>query len=202
VVNPSQAALEIVERTLAAPPTLGAGRLLCIDGPAGSGKTTLANEVLASVPGSVEVALVHMDDIYPGWGGLAPGVEHVSQLLVAPLAAGLPGRYRRYDWHAGQEAEWHDVAPVDLLVIEGVGAGALDYDALITTLVWVNAPRDIRIDRGLARDAALVGLDQPDDELREHWLAWSRDEDEHFARHRTRERADLVVQGNVVPLPE
>lgn len=201
-MNPSEAAVEIVERTLAAPPTLGAGRLLCIDGPAGSGKTTLAAAVEPAVPSSVTLRVVHMDDVLPGWGGLAAGVERVSRMLVAPLALGQPGRYRRYDWYVGQEAEWYDVDPVDLLVIEGVGAGALDYDALITTLVWVEAPRDLRIDRGLARDAALVGLDQPDDELRDHWLAWSRDEDAHFARHRTRERADLVVLGNGAPLPE
>ncbi len=199
VVSPDASAREIVERTLAAPPTLGAGRLLCIDGPSGSGKTTLANDVLAAVPGSVDVALVHMDDIYPGWDGLAAGVDRVSRLLVAPRALGRPGRYRRYDWHAGQEAEWHDVAPVDLLVIEGVGAGALDYDAQITTLVWVEAPRDVRIDRALARDAALVGLEQPDEHLRAHWLAWSRDEDAHFRQNRTRERADLIVQGNCGP---
>ncbi len=32
----------LVTSVLARPPTLGVGRLVCVDGPAGSGKTTLA----------------------------------------------------------------------------------------------------------------------------------------------------------------
>ena len=43
----------------ARPPTLGRGRLLCVDGPAGSGKTTLADEVRAITGAPV----VHMDNL-------------------------------------------------------------------------------------------------------------------------------------------
>ena len=36
------AAASVVTSVLAAPPTLGAGRLVCVDGPSGAGKSTLA----------------------------------------------------------------------------------------------------------------------------------------------------------------
>lgn len=186
---------DVVRRTLAAPASLGRGRLLCIDGPAGSGKTTLAAAVVDALPPEVSVQVVHLDDVYPGWSGLAEGVDRVARLLVAPLARAEAGGYRRYDWVAGQEAEWHDVSPADLLVLEGVGAGSADFATHITTLVWVEAPRDVRLARGLERDIELHGLDGDCDLLRARWQAWSADEDALHARQRTRERADVVVEG-------
>ena len=53
-------ARSVVDRVLAAPPTLGPGRLVCIDGPAGSGKTTLAGAVAAAAP---EAYVVHCDEL-------------------------------------------------------------------------------------------------------------------------------------------
>lgn len=188
-------AQDVVRRTLAAPPTLGDGRLICIDGPAGSGKTTLAEAVAAAVPGTTTVVLVHLDDVYPGWAGLTEGVERIARELVGPLARGEAGGYRRYDWIAAREAEWHDVPPTDLLVLEGVGAGAADYAAHITTLVWVEAPRDLRLERALARDLELHDPPGGREALRARLAAWMTDEDALHARHRTRERADVVVPG-------
>ncbi|HET7069701.1 MAG TPA: 4-amino-4-deoxy-L-arabinose transferase, partial [Nocardioides sp.] len=75
-------------------PTLGEGRLLCVDGPAGSGKTTLAAEV-ASLAGGA--AVIHMDDLFEGWRGLAQVDDQLGTLL-RPLAEGFPGSYRRWDW--------------------------------------------------------------------------------------------------------
>ncbi len=185
-----ETAEDVVRRTLAAPATLGRGRLLCVDGPAGSGKSTLAAAVLSALPSSVTHTVVHLDDVYPGWSGLAEGVDRVARLLVEPLARDEPGGYRRYDWVTGAEAEWHDVSPVDLVVLEGVGAGALDYAERITTLVWMDAPSEVRLDRGMARDRELYGTS---DEAA--WLRWRADEDALLTAHRTRERADLVVPG-------
>jgi uridine kinase len=194
VVSAAATARDVVRRILAAPARLGTGRLLCIDGPAGSGKTTLAGEVAAAVRDDRSVAVVHLDDVYPGWDGLAEGVRRASAELLEPLAAGGPGRYRRYDWVAGAEGEWCTVDPVDLLVLEGVGAGAAGRDRA-SVLVWVQAPADVRLARGLARDLALPGQPSARDELREHWRRWMADEEALHARDGTRERADVVVDG-------
>lgn len=188
-----ETAEDVVRRTLAAPATLAGGRLLCIDGPAGSGKTTLAAAVVAALPPELSVHVVHLDDVYPGWTGLAEGVDRVRRLLVEPLARGEAGGYRRYDWVAGREAGWHEVTPVDLLVLEGVGAGSADCAVNITTLVWLEAPRDVRLARGLERDVALYGAPPDPDALRQLWRTWMADEDALHARHRTRERADVIV---------
>jgi uridine kinase len=98
-----------------------------------------------------------------------------------------PGRYQRYDWHREQFAEWHTVDPVDVLILEGVGSGASAYGDNITSLVWVEAPRDLRVERGRERDG---------EEVLPKWLEWMDSEDAVFARERTRQRADVVVDGS------
>lgn len=163
------------------PPTLGAGRLLCVDGPSGSGKSTLADQVVAREPGA---SVVRMDDLLEGWDGLA-GVDGQLSGLLRPLAAGRPGSYRRYDWHRGAFAETVTIAPAPLLVLEGVGSGSLAIGDLVTVLVWVEAERTVRRRRGLERDGEAFAP---------HWEAWAVAEQEGFARHRTRERADLVLR--------
>ena len=42
--------------------------------------------------------------------------------------------------------------PVPLLVLEGVGSGSLVVADLVTVLVWIEAPRDVRMARGIERD--------------------------------------------------
>lgn len=163
-------------------PTLGEGRLVCVDGPAGSGKTTLAAWVAAAAPDAV---VVHMDDLFEGWTGL-PAVEAQLGTLLPPLAAGRVGRYRRWDWHESRWAGSVEVRPAPLLVIEGVGSGSLVAAPFTTVLVWVEAPYDLRMRRGLERDG---------DAFAPYWESWAAAEVDHFARHRTRERADVRVDG-------
>ncbi|MEO6509883.1 MAG: 4-amino-4-deoxy-L-arabinose transferase [Nocardioides sp.] len=163
------------------PPSLGRGRLICIDGPAGSGKTTLATEIAALTGAPV----VHMDNLFEGWAGL-PTVDQQLDRLLRPLARNRPGSYRRWDWYAGTWAEVVVVPPAPLLVLEGVGSGSRTHAGLITCLVWVEVAPDLRLERGLARDGA---------EMDEHWRQWSAAEQVHFAQDGTRARSDLVVDG-------
>ena len=183
-------AATVMASVLAKPPTLGAGRLVCVDGPAGSGKTTLAEALRRAardlLPGRGTVQVVHMDNLYAGWSGLDVGMATVAASVVEPLRAGRPGRYRRFDWYAMAFAEERVVDPVDVLILEGVGSAAAAYDDAITCLVWVEAPPAVRLERGLARDG---------EPLRDHWEAWQAQEDAMFARERTRERADVTLDG-------
>lgn len=171
----------ILARALAAPPTLGAGRLVCIDGLAGSGKTTLARELAALAP---EAVVLGTDDMLDGWRGL-PGLGASVEALLRPLAAGRPGTWRRWDWYDDRWAATETVHPVPLLVLEGVGSAAAAYDDLVTLLVWVEADRDTRLARWLARD----GEDQ-----RPHWADWLADEAALYERDDTRSRADVVIR--------
>lgn len=164
------------------PATLGSGRLVCLDGPAGSGKTTLAAALLDLEPRG---RVVHMDDLYAGWSGMRAGADQLGPLLCA-LADDRPGTYRRYDWHAAAYAGPVVLDPSPLLVVEGVGSGASAVADLVTVLAWVWVPADLRLARGIERDG---------EGLREQWDAWMHDEADLFARERTEERADVLVDG-------
>lgn len=165
------------------PPRLGDVRLAVVDGPAGSGKTTFAT-LLGERLGAL---VVHMDDLYEGWSGLEDAVwDRLDVGVLAPLAAGRAGRYRRYDWDAGSFADWLEVPVAPALVVEGVGAAARPVDPFASLRVWVEAPEDLRLQRGTARDGQ---------HLRHEWVRWLTVEQEHFAADGTRSRADLVVDG-------
>jgi hypothetical protein len=58
--------------------------------------------------------------------------------------------------------------------------------AELALAVFVSAPRDLRLARGLARDG---------EELRPRLLRWLAAEDAHFAADRTVEAADVLVDG-------
>ncbi len=172
---------DLLARCRDQPPTLGGGRLICVDGLAGSGKSTLAGTLASLAP---EAVLLGTDEMLEGWRGL-PGLGTSVEALLRPLAAGRPGRWRRWDWYADAWAETRTVAPAPLLILEGVGSAAASYDDLITLLVWLEADRDVRLARWLARDG---------EDARPHWADWLADEEALHTRERTRERADLVVR--------
>jgi uridine kinase len=174
---------DVARGVLAAPPRCGPTRLVCVDGPSGSGKTVLAKRLAAALG---DPPLLHMDDVHPGWDGLARAAPLLHEQVVAPLAAGRPARYRRYDRERGAYAEEHDLGAPPLLVVEGVASGARPVAAHATLLVWVEAPRDERFRRGIERDG---------ETYRPHWERWARQERAHFAAEGTRGRADLRVDG-------
>ena len=134
--------LELVDQR---PPTLGRGRLLCVDGPAGSGKTTLADEIKAITGAPV----VHMDNLYEGWDGLPRVGERHAAAVAEPARD-----YRRWDWYADRWAEVVVVPPAPLLVLEGVGSGSRMAAGLITVLAWVEYRRPAARARPRARRRA------------------------------------------------
>ncbi|QTE31381.1 uridine kinase [Pengzhenrongella sicca] len=163
---------------------LGPVRLVCIDGPAGSGKTTFA----ALLGAELGAQVVHVDDLLAGWGDLEGVWPRLRDGLLAPLGAGLTGRYRRYDWVAQEFAEVHEVPVAEVLVLEGCGSARRGVDPCAVLKVWVEAPPAERLARGIARDG---------EAMRAHWLAWAQDEAAHFAAEGTRERADVIVDSGV-----
>ena len=94
--SPSDVAALVLDLASARPATVGEGRLVCLDGPAGSGKTTLGAQ-LADRTGA---HLIHGDDLMAGWRGLDAVGSQLADLLSA-MAEGRPGSYEHYDWLAG-----------------------------------------------------------------------------------------------------
>ncbi len=175
---------DLVARARAAPARCGAVRVLCVDGPAGSGKTTLA-EALAAAAGGAPV--VHLDDCYEGWSQPLgePLTARLRDWLLDPWARGDAGRHPRYDWAAGRFGGWVEVPATPLVVLEGCGSAAAGVRERAALVVWVEADEGVRLARGLARDGAA---------LQAHWVAWQAAEAAHFAADGTRAAADVVVR--------
>lgn len=139
-----------------------------IDGPSGSGKTTWAKQLAATTG----FDLVHLDDFYPGWGGLAAGAAMVARDV---LRLEQPG-FRRWDWQHDRPGDWQALDPTRDLIVEGVGAitnasiSAAQRRGPVRTIL-VSAPAAVRRDRALNRDP----------EFGSWWDAWARQEVEHFA---------------------
>lgn len=181
-------------RVSRADPLLGPVRLVCVDGPAGSGKTTLADALARALrgAGSGAVAVIHLDDLYEGWSGLGGVWDRVEAQLLGPLGRGEPARWQRYDWVEGRFAEWHDLPVPDVLVLEGCGSAPRDVDGRAVLRLFVEAPPRLRLRRGLDRDG---------EAMRAEWVRWQVLEAAHFATEQTRERADVVVDGTAPLLP-
>ena len=156
-------------------------RTVLIDGRSGSGKSTLAQKLaLAWVTSTV----VRLDDIYPGWDGLAWTVEHIREALLEPRAAGRPGAWRCWDWTTGAPADWHHVEPEQRLIVEGVGALTAANRKLADLGIWVDTPDAERKRRALLRDG---------DTYRPHWDRWAAQEEAFLARYQPRAVADWIV---------
>jgi uridine kinase len=174
----------LADRVLAAPARLGATRLVCIDGPAGSGKTTFAGRLAAAL--GDRAAVVHFDDLYAGWT-LTGAAARLQAGVLLPLSQGRPGSFRRYDWTLPGFSPDVTVVPVrPVLLVEGCGSSPRALDQWSSLRIWLEAPPALRIARGVERDGA---------HLESEWLRWQRTEAAEFARQKTRTRADVRVDG-------
>jgi uridine kinase len=179
----------LLDHVQAAPARLGRTRLISVDGPAGSGKTSLAGRIAARAEArGLHTLVLHMDDLYDGWNGAVRGFGLLRDHVLQRLADGREGRYRRYDWNLGAYAELH-VVPVtlDLLIVEGVTSADRAADPWQSLRIWIETTNEVRLDRGIARDG---------EALRDDWLDWMRWERDHFAVENTRARAEIIVDGN------
>jgi hypothetical protein len=174
----------LAARIRAAEPRLGGTRLVCIDGPAGSGKTTLAGRLAAAL--APDAVVVHLEDLYAGWT-LTGAVARLSAGVLRPLAEGRAGAHHRYDWHSGRFSPTPVPVPVaPVLLVEGCGSSPRVLDPWTTLRIWVEAPEELRTARGLARDGVHLSAE---------WRRWQLLETAEFAAQDTRARADARLDG-------
>ena len=130
--------------------------VVTIDGYSGSGKSTLA-AALARLVSDWQV--LHLDDWYPGWDGLAAGAD-IARRIAADLRAGRASSYEAWDWENGTTGATTRV-PLAPTIIEGCGA----IEAVADLAVWIADPgEDERRHRALARDGQTYAP---------HWQRWA-----------------------------
>ena len=184
--NPSIA--ELAAAALAAPAHCGRTRVVLIDGPAGSGKTTLGERLGTSIGAQV----LHADDMYEGWGGLAVLWDILGNRVLEPLSRGEDAGFERWDWHASARADHIAVPASDALVIEGVGVAQRAARPFASIVIYVDAPWPERLARGIARDG---------EAMRAQWEMWQDAEEEFLNAEGTLQAADVEIDGTS-PVPD
>jgi uridine kinase len=165
----------------AAPPRAGNTRIVAIDGRSGSGKTTLAVALRAKL----DAPVISLDYLYGGWDGLERGIDLLAAEVLEPLAKGQTALIPHYNW---SRESWDEPTPLDppeLLIVEGVGAGARRAAGYESALVWLESPLLVRKRRALERDG---------ETFTPFWDQWAAQEDAMLGRERTPERADLILE--------
>jgi len=179
----------VVSSLNSSPALCGNSRIVTIDGPAGSGKTTLAKEIAIEFAASkIDVSIVHLDELYEGWDNALDSVlyERIEAWVLTPLRNGLGPRHLKYDWHLNKFATWSEL-PVDpIVIIEGVGSGHSSLRENVSLAIWVEADDDLLLDRVVQRDGEAV---------RNEMLIWKTRERAYFELHDVRNAAQIHLQG-------
>jgi energy-coupling factor transporter ATP-binding protein EcfA2 len=153
--------------------------VVLIDGRAGSGKSTFARLLRDQVFQETEQSpkVIHMDDLYPGWEGLAQGSLYLVEQILKPLKLSGKAQWQRWDWTNNERGGsdpgngWREFDGQNMLIIEGCGSVTAQSAELADLTIWIESDRQTRRDRFEARDRGVFSR---------FWSSWSTQEDEFF----------------------
>ena len=175
-------------------PRRGTTLLVGIDGEGGSGKTTLSASLAAL---SSISTVVHMDDFYRLRSIEQPATISVGDLfdwarlqaqVLGPLSRNVKARYQRYDWGSDSLAEWVEVEPGGVVMVEGVSTTRRELRGDYDLRIYVDCPPSIRLKRGLERDGEAA---------RSMWRdVWMPAEERYLEDHKPSTFAHIVVDGS------
>jgi uridine kinase len=159
--------------------------IIAIDGPAGAGKTTLAEHLSAAMALKYKVHIVHMDDLYNGWESAFD--HHLTDSLIALARAHKSERkisLSRFDWHRNEYMAAEEVPQADLLILEGVGSSQSAIREYLSASIWIEINRSQGVERVLQRDGASIS-----DEMQ----MWLELQEQHFEQEGSENAADFVL---------
>jgi chloramphenicol 3-O-phosphotransferase len=159
-------------------------RIVGVDGRSGAGKSFLA----ARLSSLLAAPVIEIDD-FVSWECFAGWWPRFDDQVLSPLLAGRDATYQVRDWtdwYGSTLGGWKTQRWSPTIILEGVTCTRRETVGRLAYAVWVEAPAETRLARGLARDTRFPGKE-------ELWKRWMREEDEFFGADGTRERADCVV---------
>lgn len=175
----------VIEDLLSTPPRCGSTHIIAIDGRAGAGKTTLANELSLALRLHRKVSVIHLDEIYAGWELALSDALTISLLqILKSIAAGETAIFPIYDWTWEQFDSTREIFPCDLIIFEGVGSAQRVVREVATATIWMDVDPQTGLERVLDRDGEAIA---------DQMNLWQVREEEHFLADATRANADFIL---------
>jgi len=168
--------------------------IVLIDGRAGSGKSLFATKLAENYfsENTQAARIVQLDDLYPGWEGLAAGSVYARERILEPISAGKEASWQIWDWEQGCRGAtgeagngFREFSGGTALIVEGCGALSKASAPMASLRLWIEADSTKRRLRFSERDKG---------KFDEYWGVWAAQEEEFYAAERSRELADLVIQ--------
>ncbi len=158
--------------------------LIAIDGRAGAGKTTLAASFYEELSVDKTVAVIHMDDLYDGWeNALSERLTQTLESIVKSHQNKVTFEIDIFNWQSMSFDSKRVINPVDILILEGVGAGQKVVRDAGATLYWLDIDAEVGIQRVLNRDG---------NQIASQMKQWQIAQEIHFLRDKTRENAEHI----------
>jgi len=164
--------------------------IVLIDGKAGCGKSTFAKELQNCVfrEGESAPRVLHLDDLYPGWDGLAAGVEYLNRVILTPLLKTGSATWQEYHWAKQKRSTWREFTGNTPLIVEGCGAiNSFTHDFALAS-VWLEADETTRKKRWQERDGHRFDG---------YWQSWAAQELDFHSLQKSRDLADYLVDTSV-----
>jgi uridine kinase len=159
--------------------------IIAIDGPAGAGKTTLAEHLTAALSLRYRVATLHMDDFYDGWD--EPFDTTFQSAIKSACVAhqkSEPCSLSRYDWHAGKFGQAEPLPQSHLLILEGVASLDREFRPFLTASIWIEIDPKIGFERVISRDGEAISAPMNQ---------WLNQQAQHFLENDSQNAADFVL---------
>jgi len=170
-------------------PKAGNTIFIAVDGHGGSGKSTLA-KLLSEM---LEAELIHTDD-FAGWNNPIDWWPDVIEKVFKPIVNGEQTlSYQPASWWEDHHPEAVLNQPVTpIMILEGVSASRTEFNDFISLRFFVATPKEICLQRGIARDSS---AGKSEAELLRIWENWFKEEDKYFEKDNPRDKADFIVDG-------
>ena len=172
-------------------PKVGKVTFIAVDGHGGSGKSTLA-KLLSE---KLNAEIIHTDD-FTGWNKPLDKWMNVIKEVFEPINANAKTlTYKPASWWENHHPAVIENQPVtEIMILEGVSSARKEFDDYISYRIFVDTPKEICLERGLARD---TGTGKDKNELTKIWEEWFDEEDAYMENDDPKAKADLVIDGTV-----
>lgn len=165
--------------------------LVSIDGPCGSGKTTLSETLSASFGWQI----IHMDDYYLPWKQrpddwqerIAGNMDlaRIEEELLEPLSENKSARYRVYDCRNDVFTKSSAIPARGIIAVEGNYSQLPRLRRYFRRSVYVTLPRSLRLQRLKAREGSYYAVFEK---------VWEPLDQRYQRTMRIREQADILYQ--------